>query len=155
MNHSHSTNPNPFANNHLSSSFISPSEFTPHLSSSTPLISPVNWIGVISKCFQHSSTQPLDGQSYRFYFPQINNNWLNWLNINDLSIRTVLLSTYMFLFSSTSFLYWRKFKWKKCFYITVNVANSSFFTLALKIYPWQPNTLMQPIPSPPATSTFH
>ena len=94
MNHIHSTNSNPFVYYQLSSSFISPSEFTPNMSSSTPLISPVNRISLISKRFQHSSTQPLDGQSYRFQSPQINNNWLNWLNINNLSTHSWTLKLF-------------------------------------------------------------
>ena len=74
MNHSHSTNLNPFVYNQLSSSFISPSEFTPPMSSSTAPISQVNRLGALSNRFQRSSTQPLDGQSYPFQFPQIKNN---------------------------------------------------------------------------------
>ena len=41
LNYSHSTNPNPFVHNELSSNFISPSEFTPLISSNTPAFSPV------------------------------------------------------------------------------------------------------------------
>ena len=41
LNYSHSTNPNPFVHNELSSNFISPSEFTPPMSSNTPTFSPV------------------------------------------------------------------------------------------------------------------
>ena len=74
MNHRHSTNPNPFVHNQVSSSFISPSEFTPPMSSSTPPFSPVSRIGALSNRFQSSSTQPLDGKTYTFQFPQINNN---------------------------------------------------------------------------------
>ena len=59
MNHVHSTNPNPFAHNQLSRSFISPSEFTPPMKHFNQ--------------FQTSSTQPLDGKSYPFQFAQINN----------------------------------------------------------------------------------
>ena len=50
-NHSHCTNPNLFVHNQLSSSFISPSQFTPPMSSSTPPFSPVSWIGTLSNKF--------------------------------------------------------------------------------------------------------
>ena len=74
MNHRHSTNPNPFVHNQVSSSFISPSEFTPPMSSSTPPFLPVSRIGALSNRFQYSSTQPLNGKTFPFQFPQINNN---------------------------------------------------------------------------------
>ena len=56
MNHSHSTNPNQFAHNQLSSSFIFPSEFTPFISLSTPPFFPVSRIGVLSNRFQSSGS---------------------------------------------------------------------------------------------------
>ena len=74
MNHSHSTNSNPFVYNQLSNSFISPSKFTATMSSSAASFSPFSQIGALSNRFQSSSTQPLDGKTYTFQFPQINNN---------------------------------------------------------------------------------
>ena len=108
MNHRHSTNPNPFVHNQVSSSFISPSEFTPPMSSSTPPFSPVSRIGALSNRFQSSSTQPLNGKTFTFQFPQINNNWLNSLNINHLSAHSWTLELFCyvptcFLFSSRNF----------------------------------------------------
>ena len=73
MNHSNTTNPNPFVHNQLSSSFISPSGFTPPMSSSTPQFLPVSRIGALSNRFQSSSTQTLDGKTHTLQFPQINN----------------------------------------------------------------------------------
>ena len=58
MNNGHSTNPNPFVHNQLSTSFISPLEFTPPMSSNTPPFSPISQIGALSNRFQTSSIQP-------------------------------------------------------------------------------------------------
>ena len=73
LNHSNSSNPNPFVHKQLSSSSIFPSEFTPPMTSSTPPFLPVTRIGALSNRFQSSSTQPLDGKTHTFQFPQINN----------------------------------------------------------------------------------
>ena len=77
MNDSHTSNPNPFIHNQVSSSFIFPPEFTPPMSLNIPPILLVSRIGALSNEFQSSSTQPLDGKTYTFRLPQINKKWLN------------------------------------------------------------------------------
>ena len=98
----HSNNRNALVHKQISSSFISHSEFTPPMSSSTLPFSPVNRIGALSNRFQPSSTQPVDEQSYPLQFPQVNNNWLNWLYIDNLS--THFSTSELFSYIPTCFL---------------------------------------------------